>query len=329
MNARHTKVRLPKLLAIVLSILMISGTTHAQAAKPNNSASKTDQRLAGILNALTIAMTSEDASAVREAVQQARIVLGDNAGVPEVPDEYLPVPATAKVLTPVEARQGMSPHFKRLEQLQYWKIGTDPTKLIGPLREPAVVIACMSAVARAKLDGEDKALGLACEAGDFLIWAQHQAGAGCYPFPAAKSTSTARAMQAATQFLERAETAGILDKTVRNGWVYEDHGDGGLQFDNGECGIAMFDLFELTQDPRYLDSARQAANWALTRPLCTNWNYNSFSVHLLAKAYDVTQEPEYRDAALKKALLGVIPGQLIDGPRAGRWMDAHNASWLG
>jgi len=102
-----------------------------------------------------------------------------------------------------------------------------------------------------------------------------------------------------------------------------------LQFDNGECGIAMFDLFELTQDPRYLDSARQAANWALTRPLCTNWNYNSFSVHLLAKAYDVTQEPEYRDAALKKALLGVIPGQLIDGPRAGRWMDAHNASWLG
>jgi len=59
--------------------------------------------------------------------------------------------------------------------------------------------------------------------------------------------------------------------------------------------------------------------------LCTNWNYNSFSVHLLAKAYDVTQEPEYRDAALKKALLGVIPGQFDDGPRAGRWVDAHNA----
>jgi len=302
------------------------GTIHAQSANPSTAANKKDQGVTGKLKALATAMANEDAAAIREAVQQARAALGDKAGVPEVPDEYLPVPATAKVLTPVEARQGMSPHFKRLEQLRYWKIGIDPTQLTGPLREPAVVIACMSAVARAKLDGADKALGLACEAADFLIWAQQQqGGAGCYPFPAAKSTSSARAMQAATQFLERAEAAGILDKTVRNGWAYEDHGDGGLQFDNGECGIALFELFELTQDPRYLDSARRAADWALTRPLCTNWNYNSFSVHLLAKAYDVTQKPEYRDAALKKALLGVIPGQLVDGPRSGRWVDAHNA----
>jgi len=99
----------------------------------------------------------------------------------------------------------MSPHFKRLEQLRYWKIGTDPTKLTGPLREPAAVIACMSAVIRARLDGADRAR----------------------------------------------------------------------------------------------DFAREA--------------------------YDVTQKLEYRDAALQKALLGVIPGQLIDGPREGRWMDAHNA----
>ena len=303
----------------------MSGTSQAQSATPNDSAIKTDQRLTRKLDELTIAMANEDAAAIRAAVQQACILLGDNAGIPEVPDEYLPVPATAKVLTPVEARQGMSPHFKRLEQLRFWQIGTDPTKLTGPLREPAAVIACMSAVARAKLDGADKARDLARKAGDFLIWAQQQAGAGCYPFPAAKNTSSARAMQAATRFLERAQAAGILDETVRNGWTYEDHGDGGMQFDNGECGIAMFELFELTQDQRYLVSARQAADWALSRPLCTNWNYNSFSVHLLAKAYDVTHEPEYRDAALKKALLGVIPGQLVDGPRVGRWMDAHNA----
>jgi len=78
----------------------------------------------------------------------------------------------------------------------------------NPLREPAAVIACMSAVARAKLDGADRALNLARDAGDFLIWAQQQAGAGCYPFPAAKSTSSARAMQVATRFLERAEVRG-------------------------------------------------------------------------------------------------------------------------
>ena len=56
-----------KLLAIGLSILMISGTTHAQSAKPNNSASKTDQRVTGKLNELAIAMANEDAAATRKA----------------------------------------------------------------------------------------------------------------------------------------------------------------------------------------------------------------------------------------------------------------------
>ena len=46
---------------------------------------------------------------------------------------------------------------------------------------------------------------------------------------------------------------------------------------------------------------------------------------LLAKAHQVTGEQHYHEAALKKALLGVIPGQLNDGPRAGRWLDPHNA----
>ena len=98
-----------------------------------------------------------------------------------------------------------------------------------------------------------------------------------------------------------------------------------VQFDNGECGVAMFDLHELTKDGRHLDSARKAADWALARPLCANWNYNSFSVRLLARAFAATGEAKYLDAAVSKARLGVIPGQLTDGPNAGRWMDPHNA----
>jgi len=41
--------------------------------------------------------------------------------------------------------------------------------------------------------------------------------------------------------------------------------------------------------------------------------------------FAVTQEPKYLDAAIIKARLGVIPGQLTNGPRAGRWIDPHNA----
>ena len=275
--------------------------------------------------ALGAALLAHDLAAVEVAVEWGRKVLGDQAGVPEVADEYLPVPSSARLLSADEVRLSVKKTFAHLQRLKTWRIGLDPTKLAAPLRAPAGVVAGMVAIHRAKLDDGRTALREATEAADFLIWAQEQAGAGCYPFPAARNTSQERAMQVATRFLERAEAAGKLGETVRNGWAYEDHGDGGMQFDNGECGVAIFELFEVTQDQRYLDSALKAADWALKRPLCPNWNYNSFSVNLLAKAHQVTKHPKYLQAALEKALLGVVPGQLTSGPRAGRWMDPHNA----
>jgi hypothetical protein len=301
-------MRLPSLtlLLFTTSALMLQAQTDPRAA-------------------LAEAMKTQDAAAIRSAVELGRQALGNKAGEPEVADEHQPVPADAKPLTKDEAQRGMAPHLKRLEQLRWWKIGVDPTKLTAPLRAPGSVIGGMVAVAKAKLDGADQCLGFAKDAADFLIWAQDQAGAGCFPFPAAKGTSDARAMQVATRFLANAEKAGKLDETVRNGWAYNDHGDGGLQFDNGECGVAMFELYELTKDPRYLNSAIKAADWAAALPLCTNWNYNAFSVHLLAKAYAVTHDAKYLQSSLQKALLGVIPGQLTDGPHAGRWLDPHNA----
>ncbi len=275
--------------------------------------------------ALQAALIAEDLSAIKTAVAQGRKELGDNAGIPEVADEYVPVQKEARLMDSGEARQAVTKSLAKIEQMRFWKVGVDPTKLSAPLRAPASVVACMIAIHRAELDDGHAALQHAKDAAEFLIWAQEQAGAGCYPFPAAKHTSQDRAMQVATRFLERAEATGKLDETVRNGWAYEDHGDGGMQFDNGECGVALLELYESTQDKRYLDSALKAADWCITRPLCANWNYNSFSVNLLAKAHQVTKQPKYLAAALKKALLGVIPGQLTDGPRVGRWMDAHNA----
>ncbi|NBV53549.1 MAG: hypothetical protein EBR83_08555, partial [Verrucomicrobia bacterium] len=60
-------------------------------------------------------------------------------------------------------------------------------------------------------------------------------------------------------------------------------------------------------------------------PVVPNWNYNSFSLQLLAQAYEATRDERYLVAARRKFLMGVQPGQLVDGPRAGRWADAHNA----
>ena len=287
--------------------------------------SRADERKTSITDALAKAMAANDLTAIRAAVAEGRALLGDKAGIPEAADEFRPVPANATLLTQVEAQRGFTPHFAQLEKMRWWKVGVDPTKLTAPLRGVGSVIAGNVAAARAKLDGAERSLAMAKDAADFLIWAQEQAGSGVFPFPAARGTSNARAMEVATRFLKDAEKAGKLDTVVRNGWAFDDLGEGGMQFDNGECGVAMFDLHELTKDARHLDSARKAADWALARPLCTNWNYNSFSVRLLARAFAATGDAKYLDAAVQKARLGVIPGQLTDGPRAGRWMDAHNA----
>ncbi len=285
--------------------------------------------LAGVLaqpaRELADALAKEDLAAVRVAVATARQALGPKAGEPEVADTFLAIPKTGRWLTATEAQRGFQPDFGRFEKLSWWRTGLDPTKLTHALREPASFLAGNVAVARGKLDGAEQSRAYAVAAGDFLIWAQAQGGRGVFPFPAVRGGKGGKPFEVAERFLARAEKEGRLNQLVHQGWVIDDADDGGLQFDNGECGVAMFELFELTREQKYLTSARQAADWAISRRLVANWNYNSFSVYLLAKAFQVTSEERYLKAATRKAIIGVIPGQLTEGTRAGRWLDPHNA----
>lgn len=310
------KTKILPAVALTVAGLFVLAAGAAAAEAPGNKS---------LAVALQEALAKEDLAAVREVVATAQRTSGDKAGVPEVGDKYVAVPKNGQWLTPAEVQPGFTPQLARLEKLIWWRVGLDPTKLTQPLRAPASVLSGCVAACRAKLDGADRSLAIAKDAAEFLIWAQEQGGSGVFPFPAARGTSDAHAMAVATGFLDKAEKAGKLGQIVRNGWAVDDLGDGGLQFDNGECGVAMFELYELTKDTNHLDSARKAADWAAASPLCANWNYNSFSVYLLAKAFQATGEKHYLTAATKKALVGVIPGQLADGPHAGRWVDAHNA----
>lgn len=274
--------------------------------------------------AVVAAEPDAELEAVRQRVAEYAATLGDKAGIPEEADQFIPIPRDGRWLTAAEARAAFLPAQPRLEKARWWKIGLDPARLDHPLREPAAVASGCVHAYLAGLDGAAKSLELAREAGDFLLWAQAQAGTGVFPFPTATGV-TSRPFLTAKKIRERAEREGRAEGMVRHGWLVDDLGDGGLQFDNGEAGIAMFELYEATGEARYLDSACKAADWAITRPIVPNWNYNSFSVHLLARACEVTGEVRYLEAAKRKALLGVIPGQLTTGSRAGRWVDQHNA----
>jgi len=106
-----------------------------------------------------------------------------------------------------------------------------------------------------------------------------------------------------------------------NGFVVEDHLDGGLQFDNGVCAVTMISAYEALGDERYRAAAKKACGWTLKRPIVVNWNYNAFSVWALARYVRATGDKTFVAPAVERLRLGVLPGQTANG----RWMDPHNA----
>ncbi len=307
------------LVAIVLSIT---------ACRPQMAnASDAHSRLKGdrLKQEMAAAMARRDAAAIDRLVVEANILLGAQVGEPEIRDRYIAIPAEAVPLRQDEIFRLAAKMPAGIEAKRWWRIGLDPVMLGHPLREPADAISGLLAAHRAGLDADGDALRSAREAGEFLLWAQAEAGNGVFPFPASRSASDAAPFKASTAFLDAAERSGDLHRKVNEGWLVEDDGDGGLQFDNGECGVAMLELHAATGDARFLEAARRAADWAIAQPLSVNWNYNSFSVYLLAQTYRATGDIRYRDAALDKTLYGILPGQLREGAHAGRWHDPHNA----
>ncbi|TXH69890.1 MAG: hypothetical protein E6Q88_08885 [Lysobacteraceae bacterium] len=288
-------------------------------------APRSDRGVAEHRAALARAMSAGDAAAIAREVESLRQALGDRTGLPETPDRYERAPDDVAALGAEEARSAVAPVLARMAAHHDWSTPVDPRTLDLPLRDAAEIVVGALNLRRVDPAQIEPAMALARTAGDFLLHAQSAAGTGGFPFPASRGASDAEAFRASRKFLDAAEREGRLDRVLRNGWIVDDLGDGGLQFDNGECGVAMLALHAATGEAKYLASARAAADWAIRQPLATNWNYNSFSVYLLTEAWVATGDTRYRDAALEKARLGVIPGQLRAGPRAGRWLDPHNA----
>ncbi len=110
-------------------------------------------------------------------------------------------------------------------------------------------------------------------------------------------------------------------EAVKDGWVVSADSDGGSQFDTGVCGVALLTAGKTYQRPDWTQAGRRAADWALAQGCVMNFNYNAFSVGLLAQAFQATGDARYLEGASHKAELGVLPGQAPNG----RWLDPHNA----
>ena len=309
---------------MIVMLLATSCTIPLQAQDVARLDRPTQDRLKSIVAAMSDAMNSENATEVRRQFQKAITLMGDQAGLPESADEFRSVPENARPLDAEELPKAFDVYIPYIEGQKWWRIGLDPSKMNHSLREAATVIeGCLAARKVSEVNSE-KLLAIAIEAGDFLVWSQEQAGTGVLPFPAVRN-GKGRPFEVAEVFYRRAEKDGILDQVITNGWAVEDFDDGGLQFDNGLAGVALVRLYDATKDDRYKQAAINAADWSISRRVVTNWNYNSFSVFLLAETYRMSGNETYLASAKKKALIGVLPGQLTQGSRRGRWADPHNA----
>ncbi|MFO0878359.1 MAG: hypothetical protein U0840_13545 [Gemmataceae bacterium] len=303
-------------------VLIFAGGVSAQDTPKLDKA--TQQKLRQAVLDLSAAQKAEDEAEVKRVAKRVVQLLGEQAGHPEVADEFRPVPRDARPLSPEELASAFSPYIGYIGRQKWWTVGLDPSKTNHALREVATVIEGCLAARRAGAAKADELLQIAKDAGEFLVWAQEQAGTGVYPFPAVRN-GKGRPFEMAERFYRQARKDGKLDMIIKNGWSVDDLDDGGLQFDNGLAGVSLVRLFEATKDEKYMRSAIRAADWAVNRRVVTNWNYNSFSVYLLAEVYRITGDKKYLESARKKTRLGILPGQLTEGPRKGRWADAHNA----
>ena len=262
---------------------------------------------------LRAAMLSDDASKVRAVTDEILVVLGDQAGLPD--GRRMGRKPAGMRITEAEVTQLFLKALETQSRTTRSLMAAEPLpdqmmRVYGYVLQACADIRPM--VKKHQPADLPKLTKLA--EGTAKIMLTLQQPSGLFPFPDLRGKNI-RFGDIITRHLE----AGNVE--VKDGWLITADPDGGSQFDTGVCGVALLCAGESFQNETWKAAGTRAAEWALTQKCCANFNYNAFSVSLLAQAYRITQEARFQSAALHKFRVGVAPGQSPNG----RWMDAHNA----
>lgn len=265
-----------------------------------------DSALHELTPKLAAAMAAEDVEAVRAITRRTAEILGQQAGVPDGRRPglraELPLPSRAeavRVFLEALATEGRA--LKTL--LQGELLPGQMLRFYGYLLEACVTMHPQVAALAPERLAELERL-LRATAGLLVRLQQPE---GHFPFPDLRGRNLRFG-----EMTEKQLAAGVIE--IRDGWIVTPDPDGGSQFDTGVCGVALLRAAELLGDEAWRQAALRAARWAAAQPCCTNFNYNAFSVSLLARA-------GFREQALAKFRIGLAPGQAANG----RWLDPHNA----
>lgn len=269
-------------------------------------------------DAMVAAMNHGDRAAVLRHRDALVAAMGGYLGEPEVEPRYgRPIDTSQPYRTEVLALWNGQEQF-RTDALP-WHRGIAAVRAgVAPprLRETTRVARAELLIDSSRAPRDPKRLQRVIAAADYLLAQQGPNGVFGYPYDPRPSSGP---RDEARRLAEAARARG--QEIVANGWLIDDLGNGGLNFDNAQAGLFLIHVYLVTGDERYLAAAKRAGEWARTRPFVANFNYNGFNGQLLARLYRVTREPAYLTRAKEVFELSVLPGQLPNG----RWFDQHNA----
>ena len=262
---------------------------------------------------LDTAMKSDDAAAVSAVTAEMLAILGDQAGVPD--GRRAGRKAEGKAFTEADATKLFLDALKGESALN--RTLSDGKPLPDKMARTYAYILTGAVTIRPfaeKHQPGDLAALDRLTRGLAGILTRLQQAEGHYPFPDLRGKNIRFG-----DMITKGLGEGKIE--VRDGWVVTADPGGGTQFDTGLCGSALLLAGQLHGNDDWKRAGLRAAEWALGQPCCANFNYNAFSVSLLAHAARVTGDARYLDGALRKFRVGVAPGQAPNG----RWLDSHNA----
>jgi len=124
---------------IVVTLLGLGVVSQVMAQEVAKLDRATQYKLKIIVASMSDAMEAENEAEVREQFERAIELMGDQAGLPESPDEYQPVPENTRSLDADELPKAFDAYIPYIERQNWWRIGLDPSKTNHSLREVASV----------------------------------------------------------------------------------------------------------------------------------------------------------------------------------------------
>ena len=272
------------------------------------------------------ALEAENLSQIDLLSDQIIEIFGDQAGLPESEEQYASLTGETAWLDKEEAvalsRLLIDADADVYSQL--WKAAKGMRPPDYPphslfLRAAAEISVGLLKIAAHETDQAraDLYTGWALRAMDSLATMQVESGA--FPFPDLRPYGDPVFSEIIQNFLNELGDDSLI--ALQDGWIVDDFGTGELKFDSGVCGGAFADVYEMTEDENYKNTALAAADYLLQDGFNANSNYNTFSGYGMVKGFDISGNNNYITRAADALRYAVLPLQIPSG----RWADGHNS----